>query len=62
MPATEVIVLHDPDASKSLAIVFFENEEDYAKGDAALNAMPAVGHAGAAHVRTKYDVAVRMAD
>ena len=46
IPATEVIVLHDPDASKSLAIVFFENEEDYAKGDAALSAMPASTRVG----------------
>ena len=26
LPATEVIVLHDPEASKSLAILFFDNE------------------------------------
>jgi hypothetical protein len=28
-PATEVVVLHDPEAEKSLVIVFFETEEDY---------------------------------
>ena len=50
IPASELIVLHDPESSKSLAIVFFENEEDYAKGDAALNAMPA-SIRRAAHVR-----------
>jgi hypothetical protein len=62
IPATEVIVLHDPDASKSLAIVFFENEDDYAKGDAALNAMPAGDTPGQRTSVQKYDVAIRMAD
>jgi hypothetical protein len=62
IPATEVIVLHDPDASKSLAIVFFDSEEDYAKGDAALNAMPASDTPGQRTSVGKYDVAIRMAD
>ena len=62
IPATEVIVLHDPEASKSLAIVFFENEEDYARGDAALDAMPATDTPGQRTSVTKYDVAIRMAD
>jgi hypothetical protein len=62
IPATEVIVLHDADASKSVAIVFFDNEEDYAKGDAALNAMPATDTPGQRTSVAKYDVAIRMAD
>lgn len=62
IPAKELIVLHDPEASKSLAIVIFDNEEDYAKGDAALNAMPASETPGQRTSVTKYDVAVRMAD
>ena len=62
IPATEIIVLHDPDASKSVAIVFFDNEDDYAKGDAALNAMPATDTPGQRTSVTKYDVAIRMAD
>jgi hypothetical protein len=62
IPATEVIVLHDPDTSKSLAIVFFDNEDDYAKGDAALNAMPATDTPGQRTSVAKYDVAIRMAD
>ena len=60
--ATEVIILHDADAEKSLAIVFFDNEEDYAKGDAALNAMPASDTPGQRTSVAKYDVAIRMAD
>ena len=62
IPASEVIVLHDADASKSVAIVFFDNEEDYAKGDAAPNAMPASDTPGERTSVTKYDVAIRMAD
>jgi len=62
IPATEVIVLHEPGASEALAIVFFDNEDDYAKGDAALNAMPASDTPGQRTSVKKYDVAVRMAD
>ena len=62
IPASEVIVLHDADASTSLAIVFFENEEDYAKGDAALNAMSSSDTPGQRTSVAKYDVAIRMAD
>ena len=35
IPATEIVLLHDESASTSLVIVFFENEDDYARGDAA---------------------------
>jgi hypothetical protein len=62
IPATEVIVLHDPEAQKSLAIVFFESEDDYVRGDAALNAMPASDTPGQRTSVAKYDVAIRMAD
>ena len=60
--ATEIIVLHDGGADKSLTVVFFDNEDDYAKGDAALNAMPASDTPGQRTSVAKYDVAVRMAD
>jgi hypothetical protein len=62
IPATEILVLHDPDASKSIAIVFFDNEEDYKRGDEALNAMPAGDTPGQRTSVAKYDVAIRMAD
>ena len=39
VPAQEIVVLHDPDAEKSLVVVFFETEDDYRRGDEALNAM-----------------------
>ena len=39
VPAKELIVLHDPEAEKSVVILFFETEDDYARGDAALSAI-----------------------
>jgi hypothetical protein len=60
MPATEVVALHDPEAEKSLVIVFFETEDDYARGDEILNAMPADDTPGRRTSVAKYDVATRM--
>jgi len=62
IPASEIIVLHDPGASKSIAIVFFDNEDDYKRGDEALNAMPSGDTPGQRTSVAKYDVAIRMAD
>ena len=58
--ATEIIVLHDPEAEKSVAIVFFDNEEDYKQGDEMLSAMPAGDTPGQRTSVTKYNVATRM--
>ena len=60
LPATEFILLHEPEAEKSLAIVFFENEDDYRRGDETLNAMPAGDTPGRRTEVAKYDVAIRM--
>ena len=60
VPASEIIILHDPEADKSVAIVFFENENDYKVGDAALDAMPTGDTPGTRTSVTKYDVAIRM--
>jgi hypothetical protein len=60
VPASEIVVLHDAEAEKSLVVVFFENEDDYARGDAALSAMPAGDTPGSRTSVTKYDVAFRM--
>jgi hypothetical protein len=62
VPATEVIMLHDPETEKSVAILFFDTEEDYRRGDETLNAMPAGDTPGQRTSVTKYDVAVRMKD
>jgi hypothetical protein len=60
LPATEAILLHDPDASTSLAIVFFETEDDYRTGSAVLDAMPTDDAPGRRTSVSKYEVAVRM--
>lgn len=60
LAAKEIVVLHDPEAEKSLVIVFFETEEDYRRGDEVLNAMPAGDTPGRRTSVTKYDVAARM--
>ena len=60
VPAKEIVVLHDPEAAKSLVILFFETEEDYRRGDEALNAMPAGDTPGQRTSVGKYQVAARM--
>jgi len=60
VPATEIVVLHDPGSEQSVVILFFDNEDDYAQGDAALNAMPAGDTPGTRTGVQKYNVAARM--
>jgi hypothetical protein len=60
MPSSELLILHDPDAEQSLAIVIFDNEDDYRKGDEILDAMPASDTPGSRTSVTKYNVAHRM--
>ena len=62
VPATEIVVLHDPEADKSLVILFFDTEDDFRRGDEALNAMPAGDTPGKRTSVAKYQVAFRMAD
>jgi hypothetical protein len=59
-PQSELIVLHDPDAEKSLVVVVFDNEDDYKKGDEILSAMPAGDTPGQRTSVSRYDVAMRM--
>lgn len=59
-PSSELIVLHDADAEKSLVAVIFDNEDDYKKGDEILSAMPAGDTPGTRTSVKKYDVAMRM--
>ncbi len=60
LPAKEIIVLHDPEAEKSLVLVFFETDDDYQRGDEALSAMPAGDTPGQRTSVAKYQVAFRM--
>ena len=58
--ATEMLLLHDPGADRALAIVFFDNEGDYQKGDEILGGMDTSDTPGTRTGVAKYDVAVRM--
>lgn len=60
LPATDFILLYDADAQKSVAIVLFENEDDYRQGDATLSAMPTDDTPGRRSSVAKYDVAIRV--
>lgn len=60
MNASEFLVLHDAEGEKSLAIVFFDSEEDYRRGDEILNSMPAGETPGRRTSVSRYDVALRM--
>ena len=62
VPATEMVVLHDPEAEKSVVILFFDTEDDYKRGDEALSAMPAGETPGKRTSVAKYEVAFRMTD
>ena len=62
VPAKEIVVLHDPEAQKSIVVLFFENEDDYKRGDEALNAMPTGETPGRRTSVDKYNVAFRMTD
>lgn len=59
IPASEIVVLYDAEAGRSLVILYFENEDDYKRGDATLNAMPAPETPGSRTSVTKYEVAIR---
>lgn len=60
VPAKEIIVLHDADAEKSQVLLFFDSEEDYQRGNEALNAMSSGDTPGQRTGVAKYDVAIRM--
>ena len=58
--ATEMMILHDPDAQTATAIVFFDSEEDYQRGHEILDAMPSSDTPGNRTSVTKTNVAMRM--
>jgi hypothetical protein len=45
-----------------VVVLFFDTEDDYARGDAALSAMPAGDTPGQRTSVAKYNVAFRMTD
>ena len=62
IPATEVVMLHDADAERALVVLFFDDEESYARADEFLGAMPADDTPGRRTGVDKYDVLVRLND
>jgi hypothetical protein len=59
-PSSELLVLHDPDAQKSLVVVFFDDEDAYRRGDEILSNMDTSDTPGQRTSVAKYDVAARM--
>ena len=59
MPSSELLILHDPGAERSLAIVIVDSEDDYRKADEVLDAMPGPDTPGQRTSVSKYDVAIR---
>jgi hypothetical protein len=60
LDVTEVLILHDAESERSLAILFFEDDDAYRRGDAIMNAMPASDTPGRRSSVARYDVALRM--
>jgi hypothetical protein len=60
VPATEFMLFHNS-AGNAMAITFFENEDDYAEGDATLSSMDPPGEGmGRRTGVDKYEVAARF--
>ncbi|MGD9735265.1 MAG: hypothetical protein AB7V58_06605 [Solirubrobacterales bacterium] len=60
VPATEIVMLYDAEAEKSLVILFFDSEADYARADETLSAMPPDQTPGTRTAVGKYEVVVRQ--
>jgi hypothetical protein len=60
LEAKELLVLHDPEAEKSVVVVFFEDEDAYRRGDEILSSMPAGDTPGQRTSVGRYDVAMRQ--
>jgi len=61
VPAKGLLLLHDKENGKAIAISLFETEEDYREGDATLNQMSPPGEGLGRRVSVeKYEVAVQL--
>jgi hypothetical protein len=60
LDATEFLVLHDPEAERSMVILFFADDDAYRRGNEILDAMPAGDTPGSRTSVARYDVAMRM--
>lgn len=59
MPPSEFLLLHDPAAATSLAIVIVDSDDDYRRVDEILGGMPADEAAGRRTSVSRYEVAAR---
>jgi len=59
VPTTEILMLHDADGERAVVILFFDTDDDYARGDATLDAMPAGETPGRRTSVARYEVALR---
>jgi hypothetical protein len=59
-PPSEAVVLHDAAANRALVMFFLANDDDYAKADDILNAMPTEETLGRRADVVRYDVVYRM--
>ena len=60
LDSSEMILLHDADGGKALAIILFDSDDAYRRGDEILNAMPAEDTPGQRTSVARYAVAMRM--
>ena len=61
VPAKQFLLLNDKDSGRSMAIMLFETEEDYAQGDATLNEMSPPGEGMGQRVGVeKYEVGAQF--
>ena len=58
VPASEILMLHDPEGGKSVAILIFETSDDYERADATLNAMDPGDTPGRRTSVSRYNVAL----
>jgi hypothetical protein len=60
MPDSELLVLHDAGAGKSIVVLILDSEDDYQKADQVLQSMPSEDTPGQRTSVRKMDVAMRM--
>lgn len=61
VPAKGLLLLHDLEGGRAMAISLFETEEDYRQGDETLNSMNPPGEGMGRRVAVdKYEVAVQL--
>jgi hypothetical protein len=61
VPAKGLLLLHDTDGGRAVAISLFETEDDYREGDETLNSMSPPGDGMGRRVSVeKYEVAVQL--